>query len=301
MLAGNLPPTQSAPGPTNEPPGFIRYGTPFDGSTLPPANRCQPPNQFGMCGWPGQLETLSLESEDGRTFMRMRYPGRQSPLRDRVWSAGDYGGRAPSRFSWVANFGEVRARHLYIRMEYRLSPNWTSWGAKPPDFTTRAWNSGVKFFFPRVSGQRADGSLAQPVQNDYIALSNVSEDPREPSGESWSSNPGRREGITHEFQMQMHAWGFGNVPRQFVCGRGVWCQLELLLTLGDTVGSQVAWMNGKKFREQPVLTPWRLSDGTRLADVWWGGIWADPTFGGGLNIPWDDQWVDYRLFYVSLK
>ena len=27
---------------------------------------------------------------------------------------------------------------------------------------------------------------------------------------------------------------------------------------------------------------------------------AAPTFGGGLNNPWEDPWIDFRYFYASL-
>jgi hypothetical protein len=286
---------------THEPDGFRARWPAFDATALPPDNQCRPPNRFGMCGWPGQMPTLSLRQEDGGPFMRIFYPGRRHPLRDSIWSAPDYGGRSPSRFGWNMQLDDVRATQLYIRLEYRLSANWTSWGAVPPAFTDRAYNTGVKLLFPRVQGLDARGKVVTPFENNVVMLSWTSDDPKEPAGRGWDAGGGWREGPTHEFQMQNYASGWAGVPRRYVCGRGEWCQLELLLTLGDSLGHQTAWMNGEEFRSQPFVTPRFLRDGTRLQRVWWSYVWADPTYGGGFNVPWDDQWIDIRYFYASLK
>ncbi len=272
----------------------------FDASELPPANACKPPNAFGMCGWQGQMLTLRLEREDDRPFMRITYPGRANALRDKVWAAPDYGGRAPSRFGLAMQLDSLRATKLYLRMEYRLSPNWTFWGAKPPAFTERAWNTGMKLFFPRVRGETATGEVVAPWENNVVMLAASSDDAKEPLGEGWKDGGGRREGITHELQMQHYAYGWSGVPRRFVCDRGRWCQLEVLVTMGDSLGQEEVWMNGEHVRTQPFITPRFRQDRTKLRKVWFSYVWAEPTFGGGLNIPWEDQWVDIRSSYVSL-
>lgn len=297
-LAAKAP--EAARQPSHEPEGFVAPWAPFDGTELPPDNACRPPNRFGMCGWSGQMPTLSLERDGAGRFMRVLYPGRRSPLRDRVWPPPDYGGRSPSRFGWAMQLDSLRATRLYLRIEYRLSENWSHWGAVPPDFTRRAYNAGVKLLAPRVKGERADGTPETPWENNIVMLSWTSDDPREPAGDGWTSGGGRREGMTLEFQMQNYAYGWSGVPRRYVCDRGEWCRLEMLLTLGDSLGHQTAWMNGEEFRSQPFVTPRFLKDGTRLHKVWWSYVWADPTFGGGLNVPWEDQWIDFRSFYASL-
>lgn len=297
--AASLPP-RAGEFPTHEPEGFVAPWKAFDATELPPANSCRPPNAYGMCGWPGQMATLSLEREGDERFMRIFYPGRANPGRDKVWPAPDFGGRAPSRFGLAMQLDSLRATKLYLRIEYRVSPNWTSWGAKPPGFSERAYNTGVKLLFPRVRGETASGEVVTPWENNTLMFGWTSDDPKEPTGDGWKSGGGRREGMTHELQMQNYAYGWSNVPRRFVCSRGRWCQLEVLLTLGDSLGQEEAWMNGERFRVQPFITPRFLQDKTKLKKVWWSYLWADPTFGGGLNIPWDDQWIDIRYSYASL-
>lgn len=285
---------------THEPAGFVAPWKAFDASELPPANTCKPPNAFGMCGWQGQMPTLSLGREDGAPYMRILYPGRGHPMRDKVWAAPDYGGRAPSRFGLAMQLDSLRATKLYLRMVFRVSPNWTFWGATPPGFTDRAYNTGMKLFFPRVRGQTAAGEVVAPWENNVVMLAATSDDPKEPLGEGWKAGGGRREGLTHEYQMQHYAYGWSRMPRRFTCDRGRWCQLEVLLAMGDSLGQEQVWVNGEHVRTQPFITPRFLQDRTKLQKVWFSYVWAEPTFGGGLNIPWDDQWVDIRSSYISL-
>jgi len=314
---------------SHEPAGFTPRWPTWDGVTLPiTPGGCANPNRFGMCGWAAQTTTLTAERDANGPFMRTLFPGRTSPARDSIWLPPDFGGRAPSRWMWNTSLPAGSAR-LYVRATFRVSANWSQWGAHPDSGyrRTHRYNAGTKFFFPRARGITADGDTIDSNQNDFVGLVTSGDYRRDSLATVWhESGAPNWEGVDLRYHEQRNPGGSRNllgVPvtncnatpgcqsgwlmrTPSTCTRGQWCTVEVLLTYatpGDSASTFTTWLNGALIRAGTFRTP---AHGNRnnlpvpLAKVWFSYVWSDMTFGGGRLIPWEDQSVDLREFYVSV-
>jgi hypothetical protein len=288
-------PTLKARRGTHEPVGFKPVARSWRaGDPLPPPSRCDPPNAFGMCAWPGQANTLTYAPDSS---LRTVFPA--DPKR---WPEGN-GGGAPSRWMWKSGLPPGN-RSLYVRTRLRLSPNWTQRGKS---MGGDDWNVGTKFFFPALTGVTERGDTTRINENNYVNLVSAirASDCRDPatrcSDADWEDGEiNHRLGLT--FQHQGRHWGNrGADLAGFPVRRGEWFTAEFLLTIGDSMGTYDVWVNDSIHRSQPIVTPWIGRKGERLARLWWAFVWSDPTYGGGTALPLKDQWFDVREFYVSVR
>lgn len=319
----------SAPSSSHEPPGFTPRWQAWDGATLPVTrDGCKNPNRFGMCGWADQARTLSAVRDASGSFMRTLYPGRTSPIRDSIWLPPDFGGRAPSRWMWNTSLPAGSTR-LYVRATFRISDNWSQWGAHADSGfrRTRRYNVGTKFFFPRARGITAEGDTIDSNQNDLINLITAGDYRGDSISSVWHvAGAPSWEAIDLRYMEQRNPGGSRNllgVPvtncnptpgcqsgwlmqTPSTCTRGQWCTAEVLLsygTPGDSASTFTTWLNGALIRAGTFRTP---AHGNRsnvtvpLTKVWFSYVWSDMTFGGGRLIPWEDQSIDLREFYVSV-
>jgi hypothetical protein len=233
-----------------------------------------------MCGWAAQTRTLTVEHDASGPFMRTLFPGRTSPLRDSIWLPPDFGGGAPSRWMWNTSLPAGSTR-LYVRTTFRVSANWSQWGAHPDSGyrRTRRFNAGTKFFFPRARGITAEGDTIDSNQNDFVGLltsgdyrgDSIATVWHEPGAPNW-------EGIDLRYFEQRNPGGSRNPSGVPVtncnptpgcqsgwlmrtpsnCTRGQWCTVEVLLTYatpGDTASTFTTWLNGALIRAGSSRTP----------------------------------------------
>ena len=329
-------------GPRHEPAGFTQRWPTWDGATLPVTpGGCRNPNKFGMCGWDYQTRTISTQGDALGPYLHMIFPGRNNPLRDTVWPGPDYGGRAPSRWMWNTNLQRGMTR-LYVRSTFRVSPNWSGWGANPDSgyIRTKKYNAGTKFFFTRAYGVTDAGDTIPGTQNDLVnfisggdyrpdSIQGVWHEPGAPIWEAMNlTYVGQRRDSIPGGTEKNKAFTVTGVPEsadpncnripgcqsRFIfrtpntCDRNEWCVVEVLLEYGkprDQESRYRMWLNGVLARDGKFQTPFIGHDGNGnnlryLKEVYWDYVWSDMTFGGGRMIPFDDQWVDIREFYVSV-
>lgn len=122
------------PGP-NAPKGLEKAWPGYDGSVLPAASiKGDTRNAFGSASFGSQASGLTLEKDPDNptgsgTNLKLPYPGVHNPDWPAAFQPGDFGGQAPVRFGMQMDLDRDHAwRELYLRVMYRVSPNFSSYG-----------------------------------------------------------------------------------------------------------------------------------------------------------------------------
>jgi hypothetical protein len=128
------PPAPNAPG-RNAPGGLQSAWPGYDGSVLPAASlRGDARNRFGSNSFGSQAKALSLVNDPGNPTgsgrsLRIPFPGVGNPDWPTVFTPDDFGGQAPVRFGMQSDFDKDRRwTELYVRIVYRISPGFSSYG-----------------------------------------------------------------------------------------------------------------------------------------------------------------------------
>lgn len=196
--------------------------------------------------------TLEIRSEASVSeFMRAKFP------------AGTPGGGGyPSAFRAGTGFSSTADQsRLYVRVRFRLSPNWTDNG-----------NTGTKFFF---FDQHAGN-------NHYVNLT-----------EGGAFVPAVNLQSTFGFGTPSGP----NHPLPNDLAKGVWHEMEVLIignTPGVYNGQLRVWVNGSLVVSDNVMGYFAAGQVARF-----NGLYFNPTYGGGFNPVPADQYLDLDHWYVS--
>lgn len=135
VVAPAAPPNQAGP---NAPAGLVTVWPGYDGSILPAASlRGDARNRFGSNSFGVQAAALSIVDDPGNPTgsgraLRIPFPGATNPDWPTVFKPDDFGGQAPARFALQSDLDSAGRtwRELYVRIAYRVSPNFTQHGVK---------------------------------------------------------------------------------------------------------------------------------------------------------------------------